>query len=627
MKPIVLLLLNLLLVGLFFFLLKKKALLTYFQGGKVWLTWLAVAIITLMDELTSVFYAPAEAYRFIGPSAIMFIAFTAFFIHYMTTRLVEIAEILENHGIHGGGVYSFSYLALGPTVSFVAVASIMVDYILTACISAVSAVENATSFFQMPHFYKMMIVLLIIWSIAGLNILGIRENARFTFSIFMFAAFIFLNLIASGILTFDSDSLIRLQEGYRHATTRLSTGSIFKNYGMFIASIASCILAYSGVESVLQTAGLVRTWREIGKAYLFLALTVGLVTPIVATLALSAPIDLGRHEGDLITHYATLINGVPFGITVALLASFTLIMAINTAFVASSELMERVAERYHFNWLIATNQRQSLYRIHILNAIFYSLIIFITQGSQMILADMYALGLIASFCINMMSLLIYRYFMGTKEVALFHTSRTITLAIWVIFISCFFFLASMKPHGTVMWAVVTSVVLLSGILVAQKRGPEIKAFEQGDSEMAMILYLSQATRPDLHVFFRRPREETLCIGMPKDNEVYITFYSARKGVPPKLAPFDFRFPMGRLGLYHHIVSLLKLIEYEMPHQQITVHFGWPMSSWLDRLSIGVMVYYLIRLPRLFHQFNFTIDYQGSNSVGPKEKNLRDLTKG
>ncbi len=32
----------------------------------------------------------------------------------------------------GGGVYSFSYLVLGPTISFVAVSSIMVDYILTA---------------------------------------------------------------------------------------------------------------------------------------------------------------------------------------------------------------------------------------------------------------------------------------------------------------------------------------------------------------------------------------------------------------------------------------------------------------------------------------------------------------
>jgi len=70
-----------------------------------------------------------------------------------------------------------------------------------------------------------------------------------------------------------------------------------------------------------------------------------------------------------------------------------LIMAVNTAFVASSELMERVGHRYGFHWLIATNRRHSLYRIHVINATFFSSIVLITHGSQMILADMYAIGL------------------------------------------------------------------------------------------------------------------------------------------------------------------------------------------------------------------------------------------
>src|SRR4030042_2607343 len=149
MKTATFLILNLSLLALFCFLVRKPGLLSYYFKGRWLLTWLSIAIITLMDELTSVFYAPAEAYRFIGVSAIFFIAFTALFIHYMTTRLVEIAEILEHHGIFGGGVYSFSYFVLGPTVSFIAVASIMVDYTLTACISAVSVGVQATSFFAM----------------------------------------------------------------------------------------------------------------------------------------------------------------------------------------------------------------------------------------------------------------------------------------------------------------------------------------------------------------------------------------------------------------------------------------------------------------------------------------------
>jgi amino acid transporter len=615
LKSLLLVVVNLALVAIFILLLRKPGRLSYYQNGRWWLTWLSVAVITLMDELTSVFYAPAEAYRFIGSSAILFIAFTAVFIHYMTTRLVEIGEILEHHGLIGGGVYSFSYLVLGPMVSFVAVASIMVDYILTACISAVSAVLNATSFFQLPHHMVLVIVLATIWAIAGLNILGIKENARVTFTIFMAAAFVFVTLIVSGLLNLDSATLGRLGTAARQTASSLEAKSWFHGYRIFIANIAFCILAYSGVESVLQTAGLVKSWREIGKAYIFLACTVGLVTPLVAALALSAPIDFKAHEGDLITHYATILNGLPFGVTVAALASFTLIMAMNTAFVASSELIERVAHRYGFYWLIVTNRRQSLYRIHLANASFFSIIILITSGQQETLADMYALGLIASFCINMGSLIIYRYFMGTKEVIHFNTSRLVTLIMWVIFVSCFIFLAIKKTHGTMLWGAVTGLVLLTGFLVAQKRAPEKKEIEKGDNEMEMVLYLAESSAPDIHLVFRRSREPHL--QAPEDNVIYVTFYYPRAGIPPKLAANHFRIPLLKLSLYHRLVALLRVVEYEFGDRQVYVHLGWPMSSWLDRLAIGVMVFNMMRLPRLFPQFKFIMSYTEPSGAASK----------
>src|SRR5438552_2752095 len=150
MKIPAIIVLNLGLLGLFIYLLKKKNLLSFMDGGKWWLTWLSVAIITLMDELTSVFYVPAEAYLIVGVAAFVFIIATSIFMRFLSNRMVEIAHILEHHGIRGGGVYSFSYLVLGPTMSFTAVASILVSYILTAAISTVSAVENGTSFFALP---------------------------------------------------------------------------------------------------------------------------------------------------------------------------------------------------------------------------------------------------------------------------------------------------------------------------------------------------------------------------------------------------------------------------------------------------------------------------------------------
>ena len=41
---------------LFIYLWRRKELLSVFTGGRWWLTWMAIAILTLMDELTSIFY-------------------------------------------------------------------------------------------------------------------------------------------------------------------------------------------------------------------------------------------------------------------------------------------------------------------------------------------------------------------------------------------------------------------------------------------------------------------------------------------------------------------------------------------------------------------------------------------
>jgi Amino acid permease len=605
MTILVLFWLNVVLLAVFAVILQRPGLLGFAKGGKWYLTWLSIGVITLMDELTSIFYAPAEAHRFIGMQAIFFIAFTSLIIRVLSTRMVEIAQILELHEIRGGGVYSFSYFVLGPVASIVAVASIMVDYILTACISTVSAVINGTSFVSLGPGSEVVLVLGIIWAIAGLNILGIRENARVTFGIFVAAAFVLLNLITLGILHIDPQSpsiivasgegVVRdlMHHGLAHAIQSITVG------------VAFCVLAYSGIESVIQTAGLVESWRAISKAYWFLAFTVGIVTPVISALALSAPIDLKAHEGDLITHYATIVGNVPFGVVVGLFGSVILIMAVNTAYVASSELLERVAHRYRFEWLIATNRRASLYRIHILNGCLYSGVILLTAGSQAILADMYAIGLLASFCINIGCLLIYRYFMGTKEIrGGYATSRTGTLLLEAILIACFVYLALHKPYGTGLWSGVVTVLLAAGVPFSRRYGPEVKEVRRSDYPMEMLLALGEADGP-LNVRFRRPGE-TDCAAAP--GCVFVTFFSTRSGIPEKLAPNHYRFPIQGGSVYRSITAILALLEEELGGRDVTVHFGWPTSSWLDRMATGVFVANLMRLPQRFPRLRFLIEH-------------------
>jgi hypothetical protein len=599
-----LLLLNAALALLFVYLLQQPRLLGYAKGGRWYVTWLATGVITLMDELTSVFYAPAEAHRFIGESAIFFIAFTSLLMRFLSSRMVEIAQILERNDIRGGGVYSFSYLVLGPAVSFVAVASIMVDYILTASISTVSAVINGTAFVPLGAAGQYALIFAIIWGVAVLNILGIRENARVTFAIFISASVVFLNLIALGVLNMDPGSPAKIAGSAAGVVSDLGQHGVGHAARVMTIGVASCVLAYSGIESVLQTAGLVEGWRQISRAYWFLALTVGIVTPLVSALALSAPIDLSAHEGDLIPHWATVVGNVPFGVVVGLLGSVILIMAVNTAYVASSELLERLAHRYRFSLLLATNRRASLYRIHLLNASLYTAVILLTQGSQQILAEMYAIGLLASFSINIGCLLLYRYFRGTAQIRDYYTSRAGTLALEVLLVSCFFYLAVHKPYGTGLWASVVVGILLVGVPLSRRYGPEAKEIRRSDYPMELVVALAE-TEGTRHFYFRRPGERELG-GAP--GSVFITFFSPRQPIPAKLSAQHFRFPLQAGGVYRSITAVLELIEEEFGGQPVHVHLGWPMSSWLDRMATGVFVANLMRLPRQFPNLHFSIDY-------------------
>ncbi len=237
------------------------------------------------------------------------------------------------------------------------------------------------------------------------------------------------------------------------------------------------------------------------------------------------------------------------------------------------------------------------------------------------------------------SLILYRYFKGTEDMKYF-TSRVGTIILWVILISCFGFLAYDKHHATLLWAVVTTLVLGGGVWVARKRAPEQKHIAQADTEMDMILRLAESGAPEVHLFFRRSEESDHAL--IKANEAYITFFSPRVGgIPLRTAANHYRFPLTKISLYHRMVSLLKVVEYELADRQVVIHFGWPLSSWWDRLAVGVMVFNLMRLPRLFPQFEFDIKYfrrpqrlrqqppgaGGNRFAGPQEEAPRDRRPG
>jgi len=201
-----------------------------------------------------------------------------------------------------------------------------------------------------------------------------------------------------------------------------------------------------------------------------------------------------------------------------------------------------------------------------------------------------------------------------------HTSRFGTLVIWIILVSCFGVLAVLRMQGTALWASVTTVVLIIGLLVSRRHAPEIKEEFKGDITADMIAYLIESRERTVHLFFRRGREpkhgmderaaglESLEPGISEWNSVYITFYSPRAGAPPKVRPNHFRFSLSKHSFFHEMVYLLRLMETEFPDRHVVVHLGWPLSSWLDRFSMGVMYLKFLRLPWIFPSFGFILRY-------------------
>jgi hypothetical protein len=101
---------------------------------------------------------------------------------------------------------------------------------------------------------------------------------------------------------------------------------------------------------------------------------------------------------------------------------------------------------------------------------------------------------------------------------------------------------------------------------------------------------------------------------------FVTFFSPRQSMPPKMAPNHYRFVIQGGSVYASICSILALLQEELDGREVTAHFGWPTSSWLDRIATGVFVANLLRLPLRFPRLQFAIEHGATPAARPAEAN-------
>jgi amino acid transporter len=397
--------------------------------------WRAAAIV-LNDLASSAYYAGGESESFIGKSAPWFILGVMLFSYCVRAVYVESCSMFVR-----GGVYRVVKEALGGTLAKFSVSALMFDYILTGPISGVSAgqylagllnellayfhtglvlSENSTA-----AFFAVLVTIFFWWE----NIKGVHESSDKALKIMQVTTVMVVVLIVWCTYTiwvrgahlppFPTPRNIQLDQRslgwlYGHQIVRL-----IPMIAVFVG-IGHSVLAMSGEESLAQVYREIEApkLRNLKKAGLIIFLYSLLFTSLVSFFAVMIIPDGTRKA-----YLENLIGGLsmnlagPFALRlvfhVFVVAVGTLILAgaVNTAIVGSNGVLNRVSEDGVLtDWFRQPHRRfGTSHRIINMVVGFQILTILASRGDVTFLANLYAFGVIWSFTMQGVAVLVMRY--------------------------------------------------------------------------------------------------------------------------------------------------------------------------------------------------------------------------
>jgi len=397
--------------------------------------WRAAAIV-LNDMGSSAFYAGAIAEEAVGKAAPWFILAIMLFAYTVRALYIESCSMFVR-----GGVYRTVKEAMGGTLAKLSVSALMFDFILTGPISGVSAGHYVAGFLNdlfrygnvdvvVPEnltasLFAIAVTLYFWWE----NTKGIPESSEKALKIMYVTTIMIVLLIlwsaytlwvrgaslppwpTPSNLTFSDSALGWL----RHTNWPHTIGLV----GILIG-LGHSVLAMSGEETLAQV------YREIEHPKLqnlekvgFIIFAYSLVfTAGVSFFALMIIPDNVRPEyfGNLIGGLAMNFVGpyplrLGFQAFVVIVGAMMLSGAVNTAIVGSNGVLNRVSEDGILpQWFRQPHRRfGTSHRILNLVVVLQIATILLSRGDIFILGEAYAFGVMASFVMNSVAVLILRY--------------------------------------------------------------------------------------------------------------------------------------------------------------------------------------------------------------------------
>jgi amino acid transporter len=397
--------------------------------------WRASAIV-LSDLASSAYYAGGDAEKVIGKSAPWFILAVMLFSYAVRALYIESSSMFVR-----GGVYRVVKEAMGGTLAKFSVSALLFDYVLTGPISAVSAGQYLAGFikdigvylhrplnFSDDHFAAGLAVIIVIyfwWK----NTQGIHESSQKALQIMVITTVMVVLLIIWCTITVLRAPIVLPPNPLHPGVVPLNKESLGWLNGTWFSHITWIILFVGFGHSVLAMSGeetLAQVNREIEHPKLKNLEKTGLVifiysllfTSLVSFFAVMIIPDSVRPN-----YFANLIGGIAVYLVgptslkllfhgfVVLVGVLILAGAQNTSIVGANGVLNRVAEDGVLtSWFQKPHNRYGTsYRIINLIVCMQMLTIFLSLGNVYVLAALYAFGVIWSFAMKSLAVLVLRF--------------------------------------------------------------------------------------------------------------------------------------------------------------------------------------------------------------------------
>jgi len=399
--------------------------------------WRAAAIV-LSDLASSAYYAGGDAEKVIGKSAPWFILAVMLFSYAVRALYIESSSMFVR-----GGVYRVVKEAMGGGLAKFSVSALLFDYVLTGPISAVSAGQYLAGFIEdiarylgrpLAHFPENgfaaafgVVVVVYFWR---KNIEGIQESSEKAVQIMIVTTVMVVMLILWSTYTILRMPAVNIPPNPLHAgVIPLNQESLGWLNGTWLSRLMFIIVFVGFGHSVLAMSGeetLAQVNREIEHPKLKNLEKTGLVifvysllfTSLVSFFAVMMIPDTVRPQ-----FFANLIGGIAMYLAgpiwaklrfhgfVVLVGVLILAGAENTAIVGANGVLNRVAEDGVLtSWFQKPQKRfGTSYRIINLIVGLQLATILLSRGNVYVLAALYAFGVIWSFAMKSLAVLVLRY--------------------------------------------------------------------------------------------------------------------------------------------------------------------------------------------------------------------------